>query len=250
MEKLAPPIAHDHTAGDERRGSWAGDFDPARRTSFANAFLEIPPDYESKTRTSIGQLHYVPLEEEPDLMATPPISPVASRHQRNISSYFDSPTQSKPLPGNGGNRRSLERETEPPGSIFSNLLTKAFETVSSSGEALDVHGKDVHDLAIARRSAKGKGRAIAYDEDDEPLPASPMRVRRPTSVRSQSVVDNQEAAPGHSTTDDDAYYRTHTFEASLVNTLEMAEKKASKLWDWLVGEGPEATPSNVPRDKQ
>lgn len=91
-DRLAPPLSRDYEgASDERRGSWVDDFDPARRTSFANAFLEMPPERESKIRNSFGAMHYVPLDEEADLMGNPPISPVATRHSKN-SSYFDSPT--------------------------------------------------------------------------------------------------------------------------------------------------------------
>lgn len=238
MNGLAPPLTQDPT--DERRGSWTGDFDPSRRTSFANSFLETPPSFvKLPTRPLQGRMHHVPLDEEPDLMSTPPISPVATRHSRAPSSYFDSPTQKKVV-------RSAQAKEAEENSLFSTLLNKAFETVSKSGEAMDVHGKDVVDLSEARRAAKGKGRAIAYDADDESLPSSPIRLSRPTGARATTDTTAEiSSAPVPGTapatrTSEDEFYASHPFEAGLVNTLEAAEKKVSEWWAWLSPESSQA----------
>lgn len=251
MDSLAPPLARDYDgATEERRGSWAGDFEASRRTSFANAFLEEPPDeYTAKPKTSLGLMHYIPLDEDLDLMGTPPISPVVNRNSKTPVSYFDStPTHSRNQSRTiiSQKRSSVNRDADASDSLFSTMLNKAFETMSRSGEAMDVHGKDVDVLSETRRAAKGKGRAI--EVDDVPLGSnhSSEAVSRPTSLREgdtgRSTTNLQRAplssvAPANVSVGNDESFDLHPLEASLVSTLEAAEKKVNQFWDWLSGEG-------------
>ncbi|CCG83034.1 protein of unknown function [Taphrina deformans PYCC 5710] len=252
MDRLAPPLAHDFN--DERRGSWTGDFEPSRRTSFANSFLETPPGPARGTKKfSLGHMHSVSLDEEPDLMGTPPISPMYSRNAQGPSSYFDTPTRSV-------SRKAVAKTAEQEASIFSNLLNKAFETVSKSGEAMDLHGRQVVDLSDSRRAAKGKARAISYDEDDEPPSSGQNRTLRTTSelddyarastesqiapsARFQPEPKSAQEAASLSERD---FYATHPFEAGLVNTLEAAEQKVTEWWSWLTSDTTSETTLHKP----
>lgn len=238
----APSLPRDYDGGasDERRGSWVGDFDPARRTSFANNFLEeVPPEHAARMKKPLGAMHYVHLDEEADLMSTPPISPVITRHSKSPSSYFESPTQTRI----GTKRSSYQRSGDEPeaggqGSLFSTLFNKAFETVSKSGEALDPYSKDARELSDSRKAAKGKGRAINFDYDEEEdLPHS-RPPPRPTSVQAPQNKLPLSNSPATTTPREshDAYISP--LEATLVNTLEAAEKKVSQAWAWLTDDSP------------
>lgn len=237
-DRLAPPLSRDYDAvSDERRGSWVGEFDPARRTSFANAFLEMPPEREAKFRNSFGAMHYVPLDEEADLMGTPPISPVATRHSKN-SSYFESPIRSRIGTDEQSLSRTVGRTEDEQESLFSTLFNKAFETVTRSGEALDMHGKGDTDLSNSRRAAKGKGRAIDFGDGGRVPQWQFDPDSGPTSLHGGSTKVESPNGLSTATSRDKGESYMSPLEETLVTTLEAAEKKVTQVWAWLTDDTP------------
>lgn len=197
-----------------------------------------------KTRVSSylpGALHHIALDDEPDLMSTPPISPMVGRSGRLATSYFDTPEVRR-----AENAGEVDHGQA---NLFSTFLNKAFETMSKTGEAMDVHGRDYIDLNAGRRAAKGKERAPPYIALTEPSSTTSNPKSHPApgieaSMNPARQTSTAIATPRRDLESED-FYASHPFEAGLLDVLEATEKKVGDWWSWLSQEQASTTAETI-----